>query len=452
MRSAAAGALFALALGTAAQAAPVKHHRHYAASTSAQTQINAELVAQVNALTARVNELTARLDAQAASQQQTVQVAQSAQAQAAQAEADIKRIPAEVHTEVAKATPKPGWWGNTSISGRMYYNLSSITQKTNTGVPASSGNVPPTGYGFDIKRFYVGIDHKFNDTFSANLTTDMQYSSGVSATEFFIKKAYLQARVSDGLTFRFGSADMPWVPFVEDVYGYRYVEQTIIDRDKFGTSADWGVHMLGKFDDGHLGYQVSVVNGAGYKKPGMPGSDVGVRSKRMDVEARVNANFGPLVFALGGYDGYLGKNVQVAPGGAPLVLHEATRFNALAAYKSSMGALGVEYFDTHNWAVTSIDKANGTSVFGNWNFMPKMAVFGRYDWETPNATTAPSKRQNYYNIGISYEPTKIVDFSLLYKRDRVEHGTLATGLSATAIGGAVSGTYDEFGLFGQVRW
>ena len=44
MRSAAAGALFALALGTAAQAAPVKHHRHYAASTSAQTQINAELV------------------------------------------------------------------------------------------------------------------------------------------------------------------------------------------------------------------------------------------------------------------------------------------------------------------------------------------------------------------------------------------------------------------------
>src|SRR3569833_776814 len=148
----------------------------------------------------------------------------------------------------------------------MYFNLSNINQKTDTGVPASSGKVPPSGTGFDIKRFYVGIDHKFNDIYSANLTMDMQYSSAISSTEFYIKKAYLQAAYSPALTVRLGSTDMPWIPFVEDVYGYRYVEQTLTDRTKFGTSADWGAHVLGKValaDKLSLGYQVSLVNAAG---------------------------------------------------------------------------------------------------------------------------------------------------------------------------------------------
>ena len=32
---------------------------------------------------------------------------------------------------------------------------------------------------------------------------------------------------------------------MEGVYGYRYVENTLVDRIKFGNSADWGVHVLG---------------------------------------------------------------------------------------------------------------------------------------------------------------------------------------------------------------
>lgn len=455
LRGAAIGSLVALALAATANAAPASHHRHHAASSDA-TQINAELVAQVNALTARVNDLTARLDAQASAQQQTAQVAQAAQAQASQvasqvevAQADVKRIPETVHSEVAKDT-KPGWWGNTSVSGRMYWNLSEIDQKVD------GTRVRPSGTGFDIKRFYLGVDHKFNDVWSANLTMDMQYSSGVSATEFYVKKAYLQAHLSDAVNFRFGSADMPWIPFAEDVYGYRFLEQTITDRDKFGNSADWGVHMLGKLADGHVGYQVSVVNGAGYKKPGFPGDSSGPgggRSQAMDVEARLDGHWGPFVAAIGGYDGYLGKDV-VGHG----ALHAYTRFNAIAAYSGPVGRLGVEYFDAHNQAVTAVDKANGTAVFGNWNFMPQLSAFARYDWETPNGTTAPSKRENYYNLGLNWEPTKIVDLALVYKRDNVDHGNLATGLSAVNIGGASAsalsshGVYDEFGVFGQVRW
>ena len=64
-----------------------------------------------------------------------------------------------------------GWWDNTSISGRMYYDLSNISNKNNGTASTSNGT------SFDIKRFYLGVDHKFDETYSANLTTDFTYAS-----------------------------------------------------------------------------------------------------------------------------------------------------------------------------------------------------------------------------------------------------------------------------------
>src|SRR6185437_2510865 len=151
------------------------------------------------------------------------------------------------------------------------------------------------------------VDHTFDDMFSANLTTDFTYDSGSSATQLYIKKAYLQAKLNDMFTFRLGAADLPWVPFVEDTYGYRYVENVMIDRTKFGTSADWGVHVLGSVPlakDVTLSYAGAVINGSGYKKPGFIG---GVNhTNSMDFEGRVSLNAHGFIAAVGGYDGKLG--------------------------------------------------------------------------------------------------------------------------------------------------
>jgi hypothetical protein len=455
MRGAAFGALFAIALGASAQAAPAKkHHHHHARTDSGDTQMNAELVAQVNALRAQVQSLEARLDQQATAQQQTAAAAQNAQASASQArseaqmaEADIKRIPEEVHSEVVKSTPKPGWWGNTQVGGVVFANLSNVEQKLN------GASTPPSGTGFDIKRAYIAVDHKFSDVWSADITTDMQYSSAVSATELYLKKAYVQGKFSDAFTLRLGASEMPWIPFSENVYGYRYVEQSLDDRTKFGTSSDWGAHLSGKFVDGMLNYDVAVVDGAGYKAP--------LRSHSMDVEGRVNLNIDHFVLAVGGYDGKLGKaQVGVA------TPHTATRFNALAAYTNDRFRIGAEYFDASNWtAVTSVapDKAHGTSVFGSVVVMPKVSVFARYDWVTPNGDTVPTKRESYYNAGLSWSPTKIVDLALVYKHDNVDHGVMSLGDIGGTPGSAVGsnlgaaglgnkGTFDEIGLYTQVKW
>src|SRR3954466_16040493 len=152
--------------------------------------------------------------------------------------------------------PASGWWNNTSISGRMYYDVTNITNKANGLRIPGAGN----GTGFDIKRFYVGIDHSFSGIFSANVTTDTTYDSGSGAGQIYLKKAYLQAKIDPLLTIRVGAADLPWIPYVEGIYGMRYFEQVIVDRTKFGTSSDWGVHVLGTAFDGVLNYDLAATN------------------------------------------------------------------------------------------------------------------------------------------------------------------------------------------------
>ena len=352
------------------------------------------------------------------------------------------------HDKVDSWKLPSGWWDNTSISGRMYYDIADINNSRNGAAPAVNNN----GVGFDIKRFYVGIDHKFDEIFSANLTMDFNYDSGAaSATQFYIKKAYLQAKLDDAFIVRLGSADMPWIPYAEDVYGYRYVENTLIDRVKFGTSADWGVHVLGKFYDGLISYQFSAVNGAGYKKPGFIG--MVNHTKRVDLEGRISLNYQGFQLAVGGYNGVLG-----ATGGTPTP-HTANRFDALAAYSIDGLNVGVEYFYASEFTqVTSLTSSHGWGYgpFASYEFCPHWKVFGKYEHVKPYSDASRDMFTNdYFNVGISWEPVKIVDFAFVYKHDAGNSGFIGDQngtIGGTAFAPGNSGHDDEFGLWGQVRW
>ena len=86
----------------------------------------------------------------------------------------------------------------------------------------------------------------------------------------------------------------------------------------------------------------------------------------------------------------------------------------------------------------------------SYKFDPKWSVFGKYEYVEPTQDTAPSMNESYFNAGISFSPAKIVDFALVYKHDEAENGSIST--SNGTIGGAIDGSYDEVGLFGQFRW
>ena len=389
----------------------------------------AALRAQIEALQSQLNQL------QAAQQAQAAEVAKVASA------------PVPVPPKPAA----PGWWGGTTISGKAYFNVSNIDHQR-SGVDQSDN-----GTQTELKRFYVGIDHKFNDVFSANITTDFRYNAipdgGADTRDvlIYVKKAYLQAKLNPAFTVRVGAADLPWVPFAEGLYGYRFVENTLIDRTKFGTSSDWGVHVLGSFGNNLVSYQVSAINGAGYKT-------LSRSSNTIDLEGRISVNpVKPITLAVGGYSGKLGKSADNG-----VDTRRATRFNALAAYTDKRLRAGIEYFHTKNWnnvvAVagglpTPHDKADGWSAFGSFAFTPKIGAFGRYDWVKPSGDINPALKDHYFNVGVDYKPLPPIDIALVYKRERTNHGSLST--SNGTMGGLntiTDGSYNEVGIFGQLAF
>lgn len=297
------------------------------------------------------------------------------------------------------------WADNTKVSGTMFVDMTHVDQ-------TSGGNkTDASGTGLDVKRFYLSIDHAFNDIWSANLTTDFNYVGNDGETQLFVKKAYLQGGFDQLATVRVGSANMPWIPFVEDWYGYRFVENTLIDRLKFGNSADWGVHLLG--DNGTFNYQASVVNGGGYKNP--------ARSSRVDFAAR--AGWQPakgLMFAVGGYDGDLGQDTQTTP-----ALRSAHRVDALAAWNRDGLRLGAEWFRAANWKnVTTprTDSADGWSAWGSYDFA-RASVFARYDRVNPSKASDPSLTDTYWNAGVAFPLTRGVKVAVAYKDERLRNDT-----------------------------
>ena len=474
------GAL-ALAATPSLAKAPVHHKKTSSANA------NSALIEQIKALQEQVADLSARLNVQEAAQRETVanvnnaqSAATTAQTQAQQAQtaaaaaqtaasdaskAATKAVPAAVKTELASFS-KGKWWDSTTISGRMYFNFSNVDTKVNGVKPTGAGSI--NGTGFNIKRFYLGVDHVFSPIFAGNVTMDVSNvvgqtsntnftSTGTPAGSnqpglvgrgFYIKKAYLQAKLDPAFIIRLGAADLPWVPYVENQYGYRHLENTVADRLSFGTSADWGIHVLGDLAGGLVSYQVSVIDGAGYRNVKVTNS--------VDVEGRVSLNYKGFYAAIGGYSGKRGNDVEGAS-----TPNTATRENALVGYKNKLFNVGLEYFHAKDWnnvTSTTEDKADGWSAYGNFNFNKTWSVFGKYEHLKPTKLTNDNLKDDYYNIGLQWEPVKIVDLALVYKHDRAANGTIGTqngtiggpNPAGTLSGGR--GTYDEFGLFGQLRF
>ncbi|TLX21510.1 porin [Thermomonas fusca] len=376
-----------------------------AAQSAPSAQDIAELKAQIAALQAQIQSLEERNDAQS-----DVNVAQAKTNEQLDDVASLKKLV-----------------NGTKLSGRLYYDLTNIDDSSK-GVKTDK-----SGFAFDIKRFYLGVDHKFNDQWSMNLTTDFQYSSAIGATEIYLKKAYVQYKHNDAFVLRAGATDLPWVPFAENYYGMRYIENTLTDRLKFGTSTDWGLHAGGKVAGGSMEYAVAALNGNGYKNPS--------RSKGLDFEGRLS--FAPTeqtVVGIGAYSGTLGKEKQTVDAN-----HTANRLDFLAAYMSGKTRFGVEYFQANNWNnVTTLasDKASGWSVWGSMGLNEKgVTVFGRYDRSDVSKTLNPSLQDTYYNLGVEFPIAPGVKVATVYKHTDRRNDTRSTDLKT-----------DEFGVWGEFRF
>lgn len=331
-----------------------------------------------------------------------------------------------------------GWAraGDVTINGRIFADFTHKTNKDDATGKESSDS----GYGTDVKRFYIQVGYKLNDVWSAHVTSDIG-DRGTKRYDVFVKHAYLEAKLSPEATFRLGSTDMPWIPFVEGAYGYRYLENTLVDRLKFGNSADWGVHFRGK--SGIFQYAVGAVNGRGYSDP--------TRSKRADFTARVSLEpTKGLVLGVGGYSGKLGQDVE-----GSTTFHTASRFDALIAYKTDRFRLGGEYFTADNFNTVTRRQKDSADGFSVWFAVPvneRVELFGRYDSADPSKDLNPNLQDTYYNAGVQFTPGKLLNLAIAYKHEKVDSGFggRINGVGSDTPGS--SGSSDEIGVWTRLRW
>jgi len=336
---------------------------------------------------------------------------------------------------VAMAADTP----STTIGSTVYLDFSHISQTSNGEDTAAAGT------GFEVKRGYLIVNHTFNGIWSANVTTDFRYTS--ADTEIYVKKAYLQAKFTDALVLRLGSEDTPWVPFEEALYGYRYVENVLIDRLKYGTSADWGLNASGRLANGLFGYSLSALNGGGYKNP--------TRSKDVDFEGRVDVvPLSGLTLGLGVYSGH--RDLVTATNPAE---NTAARWDAIVNYSFAAFQIGADYFDARHWNQVQLttpqpgDEAEGESAWASVKFAARYSLFARYDHVKPSKSLNSALKDDYFNVGLSYSPIENIDLALVYKYETVDNGSLGTA-NGTIGGpsGTTDGRYSEIGVWGQVKF
>jgi predicted porin len=232
---------------------------------------------------------------------------------------------------------------------------------------------------------------------------------------------------------------MPWIPFAEKFYGFRYVENTLTDRLKYGNSADWGLHMGGDLGGKTVSYAVSVVNGNGYKNPG--------RSKGVDVEARVGfVPFEGMVVAVGGYSGHLGKETQNTS-----AQNTARRGDLMVAYADKTVRVGAEYFTAKNWGNLVLspvpDKADGYSLWGSVALSDEISLFARYDNAKLSKDIDGQAKDVYYNLGLQYQVTKGFKLAGVWKHEKADRSV------ATPLPPHVQNVKtNEIGMFGEVAF
>jgi hypothetical protein len=329
---------------------------------------------------------------------------------------------------------------STKISGTAFADL---TYRQNKDDGTSLAPDKSNGTSFDLKRFYLTVDQTWNTTWGARFRSDIGNETN-GKYDLFVKNAYIEARVVPELTLRAGAADLPWVPFVEGFCGYRYVENTLLDRTKFAASADWGLHAGGKLGGELATYAVSIVNGRGYGDP--------TRSQSPTGEARVSvAPVKGLTVGVGGLIGSLGQRTV-----GTATPKTAKRAQAVIAYVGGGLRVGAEGFWAKDYSTKIItgaakeDTSVGASGWASYAFdSTPWAVFARADYVQPAKDTNKKLKDFYANGGVQLRPIESVSLALAYKYEQVKEGTLST--SNGTVGSAKpgkSGTYNEVGLWG----
>lgn len=215
--------------------------------------------------------------------------------------------------------------------------------------------------GFWFRRIYLGYDKTLSENYSMRLRFEMNSSGDFTTSSAMspnVKDAYLKWK-KDSHSIIGGVSGTPTWELVEDFWGYRSVEKTPLDLQKYGSSRDFGVAFKGKFSDGMIGYHLMFGNGNSAKSETNKGKKV-----------MLSINFKPIEMLV--VEAYGDWNAK--PGDA-----DEYTIQGFAGIKTGITKIGLQFAQHTRQAVGDDLKLKLASVFAIFDVNEKMNVFGRVD-------------------------------------------------------------------------
>jgi hypothetical protein len=250
------------------------------------------------------------------------------------------------------------------IHANWHYNL------TENAEPASK---------FDITRAYFGYKMTVNGRFTGRVMVDvgrldeitgvivdtslgtaLEKSKKSSRYVAFLKYGYLEWKgLIPKTALLFGMHGMNQFKYQEKFWGYRYIYMSLMDHYKYGSSADLGFTIKSK-PVNQFGFNVSVVNGDGYKKP-------------QDIDGKYNASLGTEIHIVEGLSTYLYGDIM------PTKKENQFTVAGFLGYKlKKVWRLGAEYNYRGNHKGEKDSEMHGVSVYTTGT-IKKFDIFARSD-------------------------------------------------------------------------
>ena len=246
--------------------------------------------------------------------------------------------------------------------------------------------------GFNFQRQYFGYGGEVSDQVSykilfdvgrtnvgaAVIEKDTSYKSEDTRLVVFLKKAQINYKSSFG-KFNFGLIGMNTYGIQESNWGYRFIEQSAIDKNKFSATADIGVGFSRSLID-NLNLSLLFVNGEGFKKP------QGDKYHKI----AFNATYG---------EGNLNKNDGYNAGVVYTTESTDTDPTTMASVFGGFAGMGLRLGGEYDMLTKGSVESNIISVSANYTVRVNIDIFARYDMVDDNDDTDKNGK-NYLVTGI----------------------------------------------------
>lgn len=268
---------------------------------------------------------------------------------------------------------------------------------------------------FQINRAYFGYQYEFTPVLAANITFDVGKDDG-SAYTTFLKFAYLDYEPFKFLKLTVGQFGQKMYDHQEKLWDHRYIMKSFGDQYGIKPSADLGLNAF--LDFNKITANLTIENGEGFKK--------------LQDDFGYYRYSGNLVYApikgltVKVYGDYMAAKKQLKDqqglDSAVLKLDPQQSLVFYAGYMfKDIARLGAEYYSQMTAANVTDRQISGISVFGGYNPVKKIEIFGRFDLVKSNKVGNAVDPWNYAGDGkavvggVQYTLTKIVRLALNYQ-------------------------------------